>query len=88
MNIRRRDISEPGAADAGVRHAAAVLERCDVLAGFSEEPGRLTRRFATDALRDAGAAVQGWMHEAGMTTWRDAIARPGSRSPSSAIRRV
>ena len=73
MNIRRRDISEPGAADAGVRHAAAVLERCDVLAGFSEEPGRLTRRFATDALRDAGAAVQGWMHEAGMTTWRDAI---------------
>jgi allantoate deiminase len=53
--------------------ASTVLERSDELAGFSEEPGRLTRRFATDALRGAGAAVQRWMEAAGMTVWRDAI---------------
>jgi allantoate deiminase len=53
--------------------AASVLERCDELAGFSEEPGRLTRRFATDALRDAEGAVQRWMEAAGMTVRRDAI---------------
>ena len=53
--------------------AATVLERCDALAAFSEEPGRLTRRFATDALRQAGEAVAGWMRAAGMTVRRDAI---------------
>ena len=31
-------------------YAAAVLRRCDELAAFSEEEGRLTRRFATPAL--------------------------------------
>ena len=50
-----------------------MLERCDALAAFSEEPGRLTRRFATDALRQAGEAVAGWMRAAGMTVRRDAI---------------
>jgi allantoate deiminase len=54
-------------------YAATVLERCDVLATYSEEPGRLTRRFATDALRHAGEAVQDWMQDAGMSVSRDAI---------------
>jgi allantoate deiminase len=53
--------------------AATVLERCDALAAFSEEDGRLTRRFATPALRAAGEAVAGWMREAGMAVRRDAI---------------
>jgi allantoate deiminase len=53
--------------------ATTVLERCDALAAFSEEDGRLTRRFATPALRAAGDAVADWMREAGMTAWRDAI---------------
>ena len=53
--------------------AATVLERCDALATFSEEPERLTRRFATDALRLAGEAVADWMRAAGMTVRRDAI---------------
>ena len=30
-------------------YADIVMQRCDALASFSEEPGRLTRRFATDA---------------------------------------
>ena len=42
-------------------YAAAVLRRCDELAAFSEEEGRLTRRFATPALWQAGETVRGWM---------------------------
>jgi allantoate deiminase len=53
--------------------AGTVLERCDALAAFSEESDRLTRRFATGALRLAGEAVADWMREAGMTVRRDAI---------------
>jgi allantoate deiminase len=54
-------------------HAAAVLKRCDELAAFSEEAGRLTRRFATPALARAGATVGEWMNAAGLTVRRDAI---------------
>jgi allantoate deiminase len=48
------------------------MERCDALAAFSEEPGRLTRRFATKALRGASNAVGAWMAEAGMEVREDA----------------
>jgi allantoate deiminase len=54
-------------------HAATILARCDELAAISEEDGRLTRRFATPALRRAGEVVRGWMEEAGMTVRRDAV---------------
>jgi hydantoinase/carbamoylase family amidase len=54
-------------------YAATVLERCDQLAAFSEEPERLTRRFGTPALRQAGETVARWMEAAGMTVRRDAI---------------
>jgi hypothetical protein len=37
--------------------AAGVLARAAVLGEISEEPGRLTRRFATDALRRAADLV-------------------------------
>ena len=37
------------------------------LATFSEEPDRLTRRFATPALHEAGEQVREWMQAAGMT---------------------
>jgi allantoate deiminase len=53
--------------------AALVLERADRLAACTEEPGRLTRRFATPALAEAGELVRGWMREARMTAHRDAI---------------
>ena len=51
----------------------AVLERCDVLARCSEEPGRLTRRFATRALAEARDLVAGWMREAGLEPRTDAV---------------
>jgi hydantoinase/carbamoylase family amidase len=53
--------------------AADVLARADELAAISEEPGRLTRRFATPALARAGDRVAGWMEEAGLTVRRDAV---------------
>jgi allantoate deiminase len=53
--------------------AAAVLRRCDELAAFSEEEGRLTRRFGTHELRQAGEMLRGWMEAAGLATRRDAI---------------
>jgi allantoate deiminase len=60
--------------------ADEVLERADVLATFSEDPDRLTRRFATPALREAGEQVREWMQAAGMTTWRDAIGNVWGRA--------
>jgi allantoate deiminase len=67
------EVSFRHGADCTREAARLVLERCDALAGFSEERDRLTRRFATPALRAAGEAVAGWMREAGMETRRDAI---------------
>ena len=54
--------------------AARVLARADVLAGFSEEQGRLTRLYGTRSLVEASEQVAGWMEAAGMTVRRDAVA--------------
>jgi allantoate deiminase len=56
------------------------MARAELLAGHSEEPDRLTRRFGTAALAEAGAAVSNWMREAGMTVRRDAIGNVIGRS--------
>jgi allantoate deiminase len=72
------------AASAG---AATVLRRADALAACTEEPGRLTRRFATPALREAGDLVLGWMQEAGMTAHRDAIGNVVGRWEPSGFKR-
>ena len=53
--------------------ALVVMERCEILAACTEEPGRITRPFATDALRCADAHVTEWMRDAGMTVRRDNI---------------
>ena len=53
--------------------ARVILERCDTLGGISEEPGRLTRRYATPAMREVNERVMGWMRDAGMATRQDAI---------------
>lgn len=55
------------------RLARVVLQRCDVLAGYSEEPGGVTRRFATEPMRRANEAVGTWMRDAGMAVRRDNI---------------
>jgi allantoate deiminase len=53
--------------------AHTVMERCDVLGSFSEEPGRLTRRIATPAMRQAHEALAEWMRAAGLSVARDTI---------------
>jgi len=51
--------------------AQAVMERCDILGGYSEEPARLTRRYGTPAMRQVNERVAVWMHDAGMTVRQD-----------------
>jgi allantoate deiminase len=66
--------------------ARTVLERCDGLAGCSEEPGRITRRFATPALEEARELVDGWMREAGLHTRRDPLGNLFGRRPGGSDR--
>src|SRR2546422_1911234 len=53
--------------------ARTVMERCNILGGYSEEPDCLTRPFASRAMRQANEAVATWMQAAGMTVQQDAI---------------
>ncbi|HEY1390055.1 MAG TPA: allantoate amidohydrolase [Ktedonobacterales bacterium] len=53
--------------------ARLVLERCDQLGSYSEEPDRRTRRYGTEAMRQVNEAVVGWMLAAGMQPRQYAI---------------
>lgn len=53
--------------------ARSIMARCDTLGGFSEEPERLTRRFATAPMREVNARVAAWMRAAGMDVHQDAV---------------
>ena len=50
-----------------------IIERCHYLAECTEEPGAITRPFASDAMQCAQALVGDWMGEAGMSVTRDNI---------------
>src|SRR6266849_1613393 len=54
-------------------YARTIMERCDILGNYSEESGRLTRRFATPAMRQANETVEAWMRAAGMSVRQDQI---------------
>jgi allantoate deiminase len=49
------------------------MDRCEILASYSEEPDRLTRRYATQAMLQLNEAVMDWMRSAGMIVERDKI---------------
>ena len=49
------------------------MERADLMARCSDEPGQITRLFGTPAHASAIVTVSGWMKAAGMTVRRDAI---------------
>jgi allantoate deiminase len=55
------------------QYAIRVMQRADILGSISEEPDRLTRRFATPAMRQANEIAAGWMREAGMSVRRDNV---------------
>src|SRR5271154_2416912 len=63
--------------------AAKIMERLEALGGISEEPGRLTRRFATPALRQANDLAGQWMSEAGMSVRQDAVGNLIGRYPGT-----
>jgi allantoate deiminase len=63
--------------------AEEVVARCRALAAISEEPGRLTRRFATRAMTRANALVGGWMAAAGLTVSGDAAGNLVGRRPGT-----
>ena len=52
--------------------ARELMARCDALGKISEEPARLTRTFASLAMRRANKLVGSWMREAGMQVREDA----------------
>jgi allantoate deiminase len=59
-------------ADVGLL-AREVLEQCEVIARFSEEPDRVTRTFLCPAMQGVHDSLTGWMRAAGMTVRRDAL---------------
>jgi allantoate deiminase len=60
------------------------MQRCEVLASFSEEDGRLTRPFASDSMRRAHEQVTVWMREAGMAVRTDNVGNLRGRYESAA----
>ncbi|MFO1515266.1 MAG: allantoate amidohydrolase [Verrucomicrobiota bacterium] len=53
--------------------AKLVMQRIDALAQISEDAGKLTRTFASSAMKRANELVGSWMREAGMAVRTDAI---------------
>jgi len=53
--------------------ARTVMERCDILATCSQEPGCLTRPSLTSAMRQADEQVAKWMQAAGLRVQQDMV---------------
>src|SRR5262249_36469895 len=53
--------------------ADAVLARCEVVAGYTEEPGKTTRTFLCEPLHGLHARLGDWMRAAGMTVRLDPV---------------
>jgi allantoate deiminase len=51
--------------------AEEVLARCDILAGCSEESGRITRTFPSEPMRAVHERLDSWMRAAGMVVRLD-----------------
>ena len=49
-----------------------LMRRCDELGAVTDEPGRITRTFASPAMRRANKLVSAWMREAGLQVREDA----------------
>ncbi len=62
--------------------AQTVMQRCDVLAEHSEEPGRLTRRFLTRPMQSVHRDLKNWMSDAGMSVRLDAAGNLVGRRPA------
>jgi allantoate deiminase len=83
--ITRRDAVACSASDLAAL-AQQVLARCEKVASYTEEAGRITRTFLSEPMRRLHEEVTGWMNAAGMSVHLDAAgnligrrcgARPG-----------
>ena len=63
--------------------AQLVMRRCDELGKISEEPGQLTRTFASPAMRRANKLVGSWMRAAGLQVREDAAFNLLGRLPGT-----
>jgi len=61
----------------------SAIERCGTLAGFSEEPGFITRTFLSPPMHAVHARVREWMEQAGMSVLVDAVGNIRGSYPSS-----
>ena len=59
------------------------MARCDELAVFTEEPGRITRPYGTPSLTAAREKVAQWMREAGLDVRIDAVGNLHGRANGS-----
>jgi allantoate deiminase len=76
-----------GLSDAERAAGVRLMARLDAFAAFTDEPGRLTRLFLSDAHRRAAAALIGWCAEIGLKARIDAagnvVARYEGRKASA-----
>lgn len=77
-------IEEPEGRNACRHLAVEVLDRCEKVALFSEEPGKITRTFLSEAMRGLLEQMTRWMEEAGLAVQLDAAGNlighyPGNR---------
>ena len=63
--------------------ATQVMARCETLGTLSQDPACLDRRYLTEQHKLANQLTSGWMIEAGMTTWQDAVGNIWGRYTSS-----
>src|ERR1700720_764736 len=71
--------------DESQKRARKVMERCQKLAGFSEEPGCTTRTFLSPPMRDCHREIAGWLEPLGVEVKIDAAGNlrglyPGAES--------
>ena len=66
--------------------ARTLMQRCDTLAGVSEESGCITRPYGSRSMREVNELVAGWMRDAGMEVRQDAIGNLVGRYPGETER--
>jgi len=59
------------------------MARCDELAAYTEEPGRITRPYGTPALMAARDVIARWMRDAGLDVRIDAVGNVRGRRQGS-----
>jgi allantoate deiminase len=63
--------------------AEEVLARCEAVAAYSEEPGRITRTFLCEAMRGLHTCLAGWMRAAGLAARLDPVGNLIGRHPAA-----